>query len=88
MLFKTDQPGLYLPKHLKFTDKVIETNSWHKGAKALEDGGGLSNAMRAFDEQFPTEIAPELAKPGRIAALLPKGLNLKDHEFVRGWGSL
>jgi hypothetical protein len=52
---------------------VIETNSWHKGAKALEDGGELSNAMRAFDEQFPTEIAPELAKPGRIAALLPKG---------------
>ena len=86
VLFKTDQPGRYLPKHLKFSQQVLDSNSWHKGAQALPEGVDTYDKVRKFYNEFPTEVAEEIAKPGRLDRLLPKDLVRTDKEFVRGVG--
>ena len=48
VLFKTDQPGTYLPKHKAWSDLVIEKNSWGVAAKPFQGDNRIYGSGERF----------------------------------------
>src|SRR5436190_806846 len=82
VLFKTDMPGLYLPKHKAWQELVNGKLSWDVTAAPLEIGG-IYGLMRKFHEMFPKEFFETVATPHALAALVPKGLTKSSSELVQ-----
>jgi hypothetical protein len=83
VIFKTDMPGTYLPKHKAWSDKMMESNSWQTASQPLEGIGGPYGGMRDFQRQFGKEVIETIDTPGKIKALLPKNLGRASSEVVK-----
>lgn len=88
-IFKTDQPGRFLPDADKWSKMVVNAHGWIPGASLSSDGGPIYNALRNFTDQMPLRNYMNLAaKPGlvkeTIDKLLPEGVVGKGSEaFAR-----
>jgi hypothetical protein len=88
VLFKTDQPGTYLPKHKAYSDEILAKNAWVIGSKPLEGIGSHTpyGAGRDFLEMFDNDHFEMVDTPGKIATLLPQKLTKSSSEVVKGMG--
>lgn len=82
VLFKTDQPGAFVPPAQKWTEMVIAKNSWQPNAGRLPDGGEVYNAAGKWMDTYTPEELDVLSKPGRLEKLLPKKLVGPSNEFA------
>lgn len=82
VVFKTDQPGKFLPSAEKWKNVILNKNAWHRGATELLDGGPIYNTVKGHRKHFPPQNMEVLAKPSRLRELLPKKLQGTSAEFA------
>lgn len=87
VLFKTDQPGTFVPDAQRWANTMVAAQHWNPTAIIAEDGGVAYNAMKNYMQQFPLNNYRALAKdPEGVTAtvqkLLPQGVTGKQNELV------
>lgn len=74
VLFKTDQPGKFVPLAEEFAQAQIKQNKWIPNADLAQDGGLVYNALKGFAFQhFPlTNYRALVGSPAGLAAVIDK----------------
>lgn len=92
VLFKTDQPGRFIPEGEAWAKAQTELGKWTPGARPAADGGEIYNATANFGKEFPrVDIAAADKTPGGIKQLISdwtlKNIRgVKDNELVQRFG--
>lgn len=92
LLFKTDQPGRFLPEASTWAKAQAELGKWTPGAREATNGGDVYNQLTGFMKNFPlADWAAASKVPGGIQKLIseyiPKGIRgVKDNEVVQRFG--
>lgn len=75
VLFKTDNPGKFLPDAQRWANGQVAMGKWVPGANLAADGGPVYNAAKNFQSQFPLRNYMSLARsPSGVAAAIAKVL--------------
>jgi hypothetical protein len=92
VLFKTDQPGRFLPEAETWSKAQAELGKWTPGARPAADGGDVYNATNKFMADFPlVDYTAAEKTPGGFKQLItdwiPKNVRgIKDNEMVQRFG--
>jgi hypothetical protein len=75
LLFKTDNPGKFLPDAQRWATGQVALGKWVPGADLSADGGPVYNATKNFTQQFPLRNYTALARtPSGVGAAIAKVL--------------
>ena len=91
LLFKTDQPGTFLPDADRWSQTMVAKQKWNPTAVLAEDGGDIYNAVKNYKNEFPINDYTALSQGrkgfgGLIDRLLPQGIKGADSEIVSRLG--
>ena len=88
VIFKTDQPGYFLPGDDLWAKVQIANAKWLPQQELASDAGPVYNAMAGFMKNWPFHDWAALIKhgPGTIASVLPQNITSPTNETVQRVG--
>lgn len=91
-IFKTDQPGTFVPDADRWAKTIIAQSKWQPAADLAADGGEVYNSTRNWTQNFPLRnymgMAKTPSKVGETVSKLMPDVVGKDNELVQRLGEV